>query len=111
MTIIRRSKDASTQDLVKALDDFISLLRGEDEEDAVAALETIMRSLAEAKEGTAASATAAASIVEAFEGELELSAYTIQRKGKPGEWTKADQLTSSSTRVFSLARRICSASK
>lgn len=45
-------------------------------------------------------------IVDAFEGEHELMAYTFQRDNAAGQWTAAEVLSQASARVLSLARRI-----
>ena len=60
--------------------------------------------MAEAAPGSAAIKEVAGTVVEAFDGDLELIAYTFTREGH--EWSEAEQLSLASSRVLSLARRL-----
>ncbi len=106
MTIIKRSRADSSSDLVSAIEDLIPLLQDQREHDAADALKTAVVALRKSKPGTAEHKAAVDSIVEAFEGEHELMAYTIQRESSAGQWTEVEQLANASSRVISLARRM-----
>jgi len=104
MTVIKRDKKDSTADLVTALDKLIPLLANQDEEEAVGCLKDAMTALRKAQPGTADHKSAIATIIDAFEGDHELNAYTIQAKS--GEWSAAEELSIASNRVLSLAMRM-----
>jgi hypothetical protein len=106
MTVIKRSRSDSSSDLVSALQDLIPLLKDQKEHDAANALKEAMEALRKAKPGAPDHKAAVEAIVEAFEGEHELMAYTIQRESSVGQWTEVEQLASASSRVISLARRM-----
>ena len=104
MTVIKRDKKDSTADLVTALDKLIPLLENQDEEDAVEALKGAMSALRKAQPGNADHKSAVDVVIDAFEGDHELSAYTL--RAKSGEWSEAEELSIASNRVLSLALRM-----
>jgi hypothetical protein len=105
MAIIKRGKKDNQKDLINALAEFAELLESQNEDEAIADLlkakEIIMTSTPESDSFK----KAISSIIDAFEGDHELMAYTHARKGGGGEWTIADQLCTTSSRVFNLAQR------
>lgn len=105
MATIRRDRMSSAQDLVQALDQLIILLRDEHEEEAISELLEAKRLLMRARPGMPEHAEGVRRIVDAFEGEHELMAYTHQRADAT-EWTRADELSQASSRVLALARRM-----
>jgi hypothetical protein len=106
MTVIKRSRQDSATDLIAAIDTLVPLLKDQDEGEAADALAAACESLQKAKAGTPEYKSAIAKIVDAFEGEHELMAYTFQRDNAAGQWTAAEVLSQASARVLSLARRI-----
>ena len=104
MTIIKRSRSTTTQDLVAAIEKLCPLLLQQKENDAVADLRAAAEKLRMNKEGTDTHKQAIDSIVEAFEGDHELIAYTHQRD--TDQWTEVEELSQLSSRVLSLARRL-----
>jgi hypothetical protein len=106
MTVIKRSRADSSADLISAIEDLIPLLKDQREHDAADALKGAAVALRKAKLGTSEHKTAVESVIDAFEGEHELMAYTIQRESSAGQWTEVEQLANASSRVISLARRM-----
>lgn len=104
MTVVKRSKKHSAAELQQALDKFVEALKGQDEAEAVAELESIKADLANVEPGTDAFAKVVAAISEAFE-EHELGAYTFKPKTEEGSWGPADVLYVTSTQVLSLLKR------
>jgi hypothetical protein len=106
MPVIKRDKQASTSDLVTAIDRLVPLLHSQDEEEAADALKAAAQLLKGATPGQPNHRQAIEQIIDAFEGEHELMAYTFQRQGDNNEWTVADELSQASSRVLTLARRM-----
>jgi len=103
--VIKRDRKESAADLVAAIDDLNPLLAEQGEHDAVAHLKKASAALKKSAIGTPEYVKAVADVIEAFEGDLELSAYTMARKDSK-EWTAAEELTVASCRVLNLARRM-----
>ncbi len=108
MVIIKkRKKNASIDQLIKALNQFMTLLEAQEETEAV---EDLGKSVESLKKSTLAKEDILAAlelIHEAFEDKHELSAYTHARKEtKEGTWSEADELYVASTSVLALANRI-----
>ncbi len=106
MTVIKRSRQDTTADLVAALAILVPLLKNQQEHDAATALTEAADALRKAKPGSAGHKEVVDTIVEAFEGEHELMAYTLQRDSSAGQWTEVEELSQASARVISLARRM-----
>ena len=106
MTVIKRDKQATSADLISSIERFVVLLRDQGEHDACKDLEKAATALRAAKAGTPEHSEAVALIIEAFEGDHELNAYTHQRATTPGQWTEADELAIVSARVLNLTRRM-----
>lgn len=105
MTVIKRSRQDSTADLINAIEELIPYLKDQKEADAAASLAEAANALRKAKAGSDAHKSAVAQVIDAFEGEHELMAYTFQRDNA-GQWTEIEELSQASARVLSLARRM-----
>jgi hypothetical protein len=105
MTVIKKKKSDLKSDLLVAIDRFAILLEAQKEEDAVTALRAAATKLRGAQPETPQFSQAVADVLDAFEGDLELNAYTHQRDDA-SEWTEADELSSASYKVLSLVRRM-----
>ena len=103
--IIKRDPKTSSADLVSAIGILGPLLEEQGEHDAVAHLKKASAVLKSSAIGTDGYKAAIEEVIDAFEGDLELSAYTHSRKDSK-EWTVAEQLTIASCRVLNLARRM-----
>lgn len=101
---IKRKRSATISDLCEALNNLTCLLKGQDEEEAIADLNAAADLLKKSKPESLEMKSAVKKIIDAFEGEHELIAYTLQREGD--QWTEAEELSQSSSRVLSLARRL-----
>ena len=106
MTVMKRSKTDSSSDLLEALAELIPLLKDQKEFEAADDLESIRTMLRDLKPGSDDYKGTIAKLVDAFEGEHELMAYTFQREGSEGKWTAVEQLSFYSSRVISLAKRM-----
>ncbi len=105
MTVIKRSRQDSSVDLVAAIDALIPYLKDQKEADAAAALAEAAEQLKVAKPKSADQKAAVDAIIDAFEGDHELISYTFQRENG-GQWTEVEELSQASARVLSLARRM-----
>ncbi|MCX6129013.1 MAG: hypothetical protein NTX25_08115 [Proteobacteria bacterium] len=104
MAIIKRNRSTSNNDLIVAIEKLCPLLERQKEFDAVNDLRKAVEQLRSAAENSKAQKEAVSLIVEAFEGEHELMAYTLQRE--TDQWTEVEELSQISSRVLSLARRL-----
>lgn len=104
MTIIKRNRVNTNKDLVAAIEKLCPLLESQKEHDAVKDLRAAAEKLNSAEEGSQQYKSAIESIIDAFEGDHELMAYTHQRNTQ--EWTEIEELSHMSSRVLSLARRL-----
>ena len=103
--VIKRDRKESAADLLSAIDTLTPLLEDQEEEDAVAHLKNASVALRKFALGSPDFKKAVEDVIDAFEGDLELSAYTHARKDSK-EWTAAEELTIASCRVLNLARRM-----
>jgi hypothetical protein len=103
--IIKRDRKESAADLVTAIDELNPLLEDQGEDEAVVHLKKAAAALKRSTIGTDDYRRAIDDVIDAFEGDLELSAYTHARKDSK-EWTAAEELTIASCRVLNLARRM-----
>lgn len=102
MTVIKRARTTTHKDLIDYLDKFLPLLQSQDEDEAVTELAACKDQLVSGSPDE--QQTALGRIIEAFDGDLELVAYTFQRDGD--QWTEVEELSHVSSRVLSLARRL-----
>lgn len=106
MTVIRRKPQDSCSDLIAAIDTLIPLLQDQKEHEAAKVLQDAAKELKEAKPGAKSQKEAIEKIIDAFEGDHELIAYTFQRENSTNQWTEVEELSQASARVLSLARRM-----
>ena len=106
MTVIKRSRQDSTADLVAAIEALIPLLKDQADKEAASDLAEAAEALRSAKPASSDHKAAVAKIIDAFEGDHELIAYTFQRESSAGQWTEIEELSQASARVISLARRM-----
>lgn len=104
MTVIKRDRNATKSDLLQAIEKLCPLLLDQGEKDAVEDLKNAATELRGAGDGSESANEAIEKIIDAFEGDHELMAYTMTRDTK--EWTAAEELSVASSRVLSLARRM-----
>ena len=105
MTVIKRDRKDSAQDLVSAIEKLNPLLAEQGEHDAVIDLKKIASDIMRSQVGTDAFKKTIEDLIDAFEGDHELVAYTHQRKDST-DWTPAEELAIASCRVLNLARRM-----
>lgn len=103
--IIKRDRKDSAADLISAIHELNPLLAEQEEHDAVVCLKNASVVLKKSAIGSDEYKRAIDTILDAFDGDLELSAYTHARK-ESKEWTTAEELTVASCRVLNLARRM-----
>lgn len=106
MTVLKRSQSDNVKALIESIQTLTPLLRDQKENDAADALEEAAKELNGATPGSSKLKDAVSTIIDAFEGDHELIAYTFQRESTAGQWTEAEQLSEASNRVLSLARRM-----
>lgn len=106
MTVIRRKPQDSCSDLISAIDALVPLLKDQKEHEAAEVLEAAAKDLKDAKPSSNAQKEAIDKIIDAFEGDHELIAYTFQRENSANQWTEVEELSQASARVLSLARRM-----
>jgi hypothetical protein len=105
MTIIKRERKDSAIDLVTAIEKLNPLLAEQGDHDAVLDLKKIAGDLKRSQVGTDGFKKAIDDLIDAFEGDHELVAYTHQRKNA-SDWTPAEELAIASCRVLNLAKRM-----
>ena len=104
MTVIKRNQANTQSDLIEAIERLCVLLLGQKEDDAVADLRAAADALRGSQNGSKEQRAAIREIIDAFEGDHELIAYTHQRESD--QWTEVEELSQASSRVLSLARRM-----
>ena len=102
MAVRKRNRQDTKAALVKSLAMLTHLLRDQNEAEAVVCLEGVSEVLVRAEPGSKEFKAAIATIIDAFEDEHELMAYTYHRDSN--EWTEVEELAQASSRVISLAR-------
>lgn len=105
MTVIKRTRQDSSADLINAIEALIPFLKDQKEHDAAAALVDAANKLRDSTPKSSDQKEAVAAIIDAFEGDHELISYTFQRDNG-GQWTEVEELSQASARVLSLARRM-----
>lgn len=104
MTVIKRDKKANLNSLVQALEKLCPLLIDQSEDEAVADLQKAKDILLANSNDPELVRNGISMIIDAYEGDHELMAYTIQRDSQ--QWTEVEELSHASSRVLSLARRL-----
>lgn len=104
MAVVKK-KSVSSQELIEAIERFVPLLAGQKEDEAVQFMREIIDQLQKQEPDDQLVKDSALKVIEAFDGELELIAYTL--KSSDGQsWSEADELAVASNRVLALARRL-----
>ena len=103
MSVIKRDRNSSKTDLTQSIYKLCYLLEGQKEFEAVEDLKKAASLLADNDLGTDNFNRGVSIVIEAFEGEHELMAYTFQRETK--QWTEVEELANQSSRVLTFARR------
>ena len=104
MAVVKK-KSVSSQELIEAIERFVPLLVGQKEDEAVQFMRDIIDQLREQEAEGQQFKDTVQKVIEAFDGELELIAYTL--KSSDGQsWSDADELAVVSNRVLALARRL-----
>lgn len=104
MSVIKRNRSSSNQDLIEAIDSFCGLLETQKEDEAIVALKAVSGELQKQTVGTDSHKTIISKLLETFD-EQELTAYILE-KADPDEWSIAERLSMAATRVINLARRL-----
>ena len=107
MSVIKRDRNSSKSDLTQSIYKLCYLLEGQKEFEAVEDLKKAAGLLSSNELGSDNFNQAIEIVIDAFEGEHELMAYTFQRETK--QWTEVEELANQSSRVLTLARRFCPA--
>ena len=105
MTVIKRKKTASNAQLITAMHRLCYLLEAQDEDEAIQDLKKAMDVLEKSLPGSQEHGAALKDILDAFEGEHELSAYTMRRESMEG-WSDSEELYLSSLEVLNYVKRL-----
>lgn len=106
MPVVRKkTKKSSAADLKSAMLKLIYLLEGQKEHDAVADLRIAITDIDKYQPQSAEFQAALQLIIEAFEGEHELNAYTFRRENDE-KWSEVEELYLASTNVLNVVRRL-----
>lgn len=103
--VVKKDRSESKQDLITSLEQFCELLVDQKEDEAIADMRKYLEVVKTATEDSTEFKQAANNIVECFDGDHELIAYTLHKSKNPESWTLADQLSNASSRVLNLAKR------
>lgn len=106
MKVLKRTKHHSKADLITAIKKFTQLLQAENEDEAVTLLNRCWQQLEKNQDLSQDDATTLKAIQEAFEGDLELEAYTIRRNSSGSDWSAAEELYLASLSVLNLTHRL-----
>lgn len=105
-SVLKKTKQSSVNDLVTALDKFMDLLKGQKEMDAVEDLQVVSADLQKFQPDDQEFQAALKQLLEAYDGDHELRAYTLRRKKADDDWTEAEELYLASIEVLNLANRL-----
>ncbi len=105
-SVLKKTKQSSVNDLVTALNKFMDLLVGQKELDAVNDLKTISADLQTYSLDSKEFQNAIQNLLETYDGDHELRAYTLRRKKADDDWTEAEELYLASIEVLNLANRL-----
>ena len=104
--VIKKTRENSLQDLLNALKKFAYLLEEQGEKSAAEDLRLASADLQKYQPDSLEFDAAINRILEAYEGEHELQAYTLRRQSKESKWTEAEELYLVSINVFNIAKRL-----
>ncbi len=105
-SVLKKTKQTSANDLVNALDKFMTLLEGQKEFDAVRDLKTVRGNLQKFQHDSEEFQSALKDLLETYDGDHELRAYTLRRKKADDDWTEAEELYLASIEVLNLVNRL-----
>lgn len=105
-SVLKKTKQSSVNDLVAALNKFMELLKGQKELDAVKDLNAVSADLQKFPPDSDEFQSALKLLLEAYDGDHELRAYTLRRKKADDDWTEAEDLYLASIEVLNLANRL-----
>ena len=103
MSVIKRDRNSSKTDLTQSIYKLCYLLEGQKEFEAVEDLKKAATLLSSNEPGSEDFVKGVEIVIDAFEGDHELMAYTFQRD--TDKWTEVEELANQSSRVLTLARR------
>ena len=101
MSVIKRDRNSSKTDLTQSIYKLCYLLEGQKEFEAVEDLKKAANLMSSNEVGSEDFTKAVAIVIDAFEGEHELMAYTFQRE--TDKWTEVEELANQSSHVLTLA--------
>ncbi len=104
--VLKKTKQNSAGDLVSALNKFIALLEQQNEHDAIRDLQSAVGSLETSLPDSDAFQSALQLVLEAYEGDHELKAYTLRRQKQDDNWTEAEELYLASIEVLNIVKRL-----
>ena len=104
-TTKKKTQQDTHSDLLTALLQFIDLLEGQKEADAVRDLRQASEELAKHDPAAEEYKAALAVVLESFTGEHELDAYTLPGESH-GNWSERDDLYLASSKVLNLVKRL-----
>ncbi len=105
-SVLKKTRKNSVTDLVAALHKFVHLLEGQKEFDAIKDLKLVSADIQKHQPEAEEFQAAIRLLLEAYDGEHELKAYTLRRQKPDNEWTTADDLYLASIEVLNLANRL-----
>ena len=107
MGVIRKKNTQSTiAKLITKSAEFIYLLEGQKETDAIRDLQIAIHDLKIHESGTREFNAAMDLFLQCFEGEHDLLIYTQTKESPKDSWGEAEKLYLASSEVYSLAKRI-----
>ena len=105
MSVIRKDPRTSANELIVAMERFVPLLRKQGNEDEAAdLLHGLAQKMPAQDVGSDEFAESIRSIIDSFEGDCDLKAYTLKESDRKS-WSEADELAVISSRIYALARR------
>ena len=102
----KKTPEDSLTALAKQTKKFAILLRGQKEKEAAEDLLQICKTLETNKIDSEVTSKALDSLLDAFDGDHELSAYTHRRDRGEGKWGDAENLYVASTQTLNLLKRL-----
>jgi len=107
MVVIRKKNTKSTlEKLITKSTQFIYLLEGQKEDEAISDLKIAINDLKKHESSTEVFKTAMELLIQCFEGEHDLLVYTQTKESQKDKWGDAEELYLASSEVYNLAKRI-----
>ena len=106
MSVIKKSRQSTVEELMLAIERFLPMPERENEHEAVKSLTDAMQLLSKSTLGDDNFSRSIRSIIDSFEGDLELKVYTLKECDSSKSWTEADAMAVVSNRIYALARRL-----